>query len=347
MLGTRLLLHCRRLGFLLVGLYLCFFVSVASAADSAVVFVYHRFGESTYPATNITIKQFEAHLQELKNGDYTVLSLPQIIATLIEGKELPERTVAITIDDAFLSGYAEAWPRLKAAGFPLTLFVATSSIDDGGKGYMTWDQVRELMQQGVTIGSHTDTHLHMPLADAETIRSALVHSNARFLDELGIVPKLFAYPYGEASLNIQDFLREAGFTAAFGQHSGVLHSKEDFFYLPRFSFSEAFGNIERVRLAANALPVPMKDLTPRNMLLQKDNNPPNFGFTVEGKIADLDRLNCFASNQEISQLVRLGERRFEVRLAEPFPKGRSRINCTLPTRDERWRWYGRQFYVVE
>ena len=346
-LGTRFLRRCRRLSLLLASLYGCFFAGAAFAADSAVVFIYHRFGEGTYPSTNITIEQFEAHLQELKSGDYAVLPLPQIIAALREGKELPERAVAITIDDAFFSVYTAAWPMLKAAGLPLTLFIATEAIDGGGKSYMTWDQVRELMQQGVTIGSQTETHLHMPLADAETIRADLVRSNARFLDELGIVPKLFAYPYGEASLDVQDAVRAAGFTVAFGQHSGVLHGKEDFFYLPRFAFNETFGNIERVRLAANALPLPVKDLTPRDILLQKDDNPPNFGFTVEGEIPDLDRLNCYASNQGIGQLERLGERRFEVRLAEPFPKGRARINCTLHTRDGHWRWYGRQFYIVE
>lgn len=346
-LGAHFFRRCRRLGLLLAGLYGCFFASAAFAADSAVVFIYHRFGEGAYPSTNITIEQFEAHLQELKNGNYAVLPLPQIVAALREGKELPERAVAITIDDAFLSVYTQAWPRLKAAGLPLTLFVATGAIDDGGKSYMTWSQVRELMRQGVTIGSQTETHLHMPLADAETVQSDLARSNARFLDELGIVPKLFAYPYGEASLVVQDAVRAAGFTAAFGQHSGVLHGKEDFFYLPRFAFNEAFGNIERVRLAATALPVSVKDLTPRDMLLQKDDNPPNFGFTVEEELPDLDRLNCYASNQGIGQLERLGERRFEVRLAEPFPKGRARINCTLHTRDGHWRWYGRQFYVVE
>ncbi|MCE2509468.1 MAG: polysaccharide deacetylase family protein [Alphaproteobacteria bacterium] len=340
---TRLLRRC--LGLLLAGLYGCFFAGAALAADSAVVLIYHRFGESIYPSTNTTLEQFETHLHELKSGGYAVLPLPEILKSLREGKALPERTVAITIDDAFLSVYKEAWPRLKAAGFPLTLFVATEAIDEGGQSYMSWDQVRELMREGVTIGSQTATHLHMPLADEETMQEDLAHSNARFLDELGAVPKLFAYPYGEASLRVQDAVRKAGFTAAFGQHSGVLHGGEDFFYLPRFAFNETFGNIERLRLAAGALPLPVKDVTPRDMLIQ-DDNPPNFGFTVEGNVPDLDRLNCYASNQGLGQLERLGERRFEVRMTEPFPKGRARINCTLHTRDGRWRWYGRQFYVA-
>ena len=37
--------------------------------------------------------------------------------------------MGLTIDDAFLSVYREAWPRLKRAGLPVTLFVATESGD--------------------------------------------------------------------------------------------------------------------------------------------------------------------------------------------------------------------------
>ena len=38
-------------------------------------------------------------------------------------------------------------------------------------------------------------------------------------------------------------------------------------------------------------------------------------------------------------------RRIEARMAEPFPSGRARINCTMPGPDGRWRWLGVQFYA--
>ncbi|HEC91025.1 MAG TPA: chitin deacetylase, partial [Alphaproteobacteria bacterium] len=36
--------------------------------------------------------------------------------------------------------------------------------------------------------------------------------------------------------------------------------------------------------------------------------------------------------------------RVEIRAKTPFPNGRTRLNCTLPGPDGRWRWFGRQFY---
>src|SRR5437762_8991612 len=71
----------------------------------AVIIQYHRFGEDDVPTTNIRLAQFEAHLAELKKSKYTVLPLADVIAALREGRALPDRTVAITIDDAYTSAY--------------------------------------------------------------------------------------------------------------------------------------------------------------------------------------------------------------------------------------------------
>ena len=47
------------------------FATAAVAAGSAVVLMYHRFGEDAYPSTSITIKQFEAHIEELSKEKYS------------------------------------------------------------------------------------------------------------------------------------------------------------------------------------------------------------------------------------------------------------------------------------
>ncbi len=53
---------------------------VAEAASSAVVLVYHRFGESEYPSTNTTAEQLDAHIAELTSGAYNVMALDDIVA---------------------------------------------------------------------------------------------------------------------------------------------------------------------------------------------------------------------------------------------------------------------------
>lgn len=310
----------------------------------AVIFMFHRFGENDVPSTNIRLEQFQAHLAELRDGGYSVLALPEIVAAMREGRTLPDRTVALTVDDAFLSAYTEAWPALRQAGFPLTIFVATDVLDAGGERYMNWDQLREMAAQGVTIGAHSASHLHMIGAPADQITAEIEKSNARFQEELGFRPTLFAYPYGEMSLAVRQAVIDAGFIAAFGQHSGVAEAGLDPFYLPRFSLNEQYGALSRFVLAANALPLGAREIVPAEPALTV--NPPPFGFTVAPGVQGLDQINCFASHESTpARLERLGDRRFEVRLDTPFPPGRGRFNCTVRAENDRWRWFGMQFYI--
>jgi peptidoglycan/xylan/chitin deacetylase (PgdA/CDA1 family) len=312
--------------------------------SAATVFMYHRFGETQYPSTNVTLEQLDAHIAELKHGRYHVLPLQKIIDAFRSGTSLPDRTVAITVDDAYRTVYTAAWPRLRAAGLPVTVFVATEPVDAGNADMMTWEQIRELRAEGVTFGHHTVSHLHMPDATPIRNRDEIARAMSRFETELGERPRLFAYPYGETSAAVRALVVESGFDAAFGQHSGVAHAGADRFYLPRFPLNESFGSVERLRLAANALPLPVSDVLPADPMLGP--NPPNFGFTVAPEVGALAALNCFPSPAAgAAKLERLGDRRIEVRVGSPFLPGRARFNCTLPAGEGRWRWFGMQFYI--
>ncbi|MDA1088814.1 MAG: polysaccharide deacetylase family protein [Proteobacteria bacterium] len=316
------------------------------AANGAVVVMYHRFGETKYPSTNITLKQFEAHLQELKSGQYNVLPLLEIIAALQRGNPLPDRTVGISIDDAYLSVFTEAWPRLKKAGFPFTVFVATDPVDNSTSGFMNWDQIKEMALAGVTIGGHTGSHLHMPNAGRDRNLDEIARSKKRFEEMLGNPPRLFAYPYGESSLAVQTMAKDAGYIAGFGQHSGAFDGGSNLFDLPRFAMNESYAGMDRFRLVIAALPLPVADITPADPLITTIN-PPAMGFSFLGDAKALGRLTCFSSNAGKTRVERLGERRIEIRVEQAFPTGRTRVNCTLPTNKGRWHWFGRQFYRPE
>ncbi len=236
---------------------------VDAAHSSAVVIMYHRFGESQYPTTSIRLDQFDAHIKELTSGKYHVLPLPEIIAAIRDKKPLPDRTVAITIDDAFESVYREAWPRLRAAHLPFTLFTATGQLGETPDAYMSWAQLRELVKSGeVTVGNHSVTHAHLADQGAARIRQEYAKSNARFEKELGFRPTLQAYPYGEASAKVIAAARAAGFVASFGQHSGVVSDTANMDYLPRFALNEHYGEEKRFKLAINALPIYATDVSP-------------------------------------------------------------------------------------
>ena len=315
------------------------------AGHGAVVFSYSRFGEDQYGSGGIALDQFDAHIAELADGGHAVLPLPVLLEKLDHGAPLPDRAVALTIDDAHRSVYDEAFPRLKAAGVPFTLFVAPDPIDSGAESHMTWAQVREVARSGATIGVLPAAGLSMPQRTVPQNAADLVRAVQRVEAELGVRPTLLAYPFGSYSSGIRDLAQRQGFAAAFTQSSGVVHGRSDRLSLPRFVMNEAFGGIDRFRLAANALPLPVADVTPADPVLTQ--NPPSIGFTVAGGIGDLDRLACFVSGQGRTGLERLDGNRIELRIVEELPAGRTRLNCTLPAGEGRWRWFGMQFFVPE
>lgn len=308
--------------------------------------MYHRFGENRIPSTNIRLEQLDAHIAELKSGRYTVLPLQDLVDGMKAGT-LPDRAVAITVDDAYASFAREGWPRFKAAGLPVTLFVAAEPVDHGTRGYMTWDDVRRVAREGVTIGHHSWSHNYLPSLDSAGLRADLARATERFEAELGAKPKLFAYPYGAWSAATRRAVEEQGFAAAFGQHSGVMYAGHDPLTLPRFPFNESFGTIERLRQAADALPFRLDRVEPADPVLTRSDIPV-LRFALSGEIpARIGQMNCFSTQRGAqAKITRLDDRRFEVTQDVPFTPDYGRLSCTVPEGGNRFRWFGLQYYVT-
>lgn len=326
----------------LLGWFLAVSATVAQAADSAVVVAYHRFGDDRFPTLDTSLEQLNAQVAELKGGGYAVLPLADLVAALRSGKPVPDKAVAITVDEPTLGFLERGWPVFKAARLPVTLFLATDEMDRGGPDLMTWAQVRGLMADGLGIGTLGASRARMAKTPAELVSADLAKATSRLEAELGQGTKLFAWPGGEASSEAAQVVRQAGFLAAFGQHSGAVWAESDPYFWPRFVQSTAYGDIQRFRLSVRSLPLPAIDITPADPAIRV--NPPAFGFTLAADVPGIDGLSCFASHQGQVKVERLGPR-IEVRMSKPIPSGRGRLNCTVPTLEGRWRWFGWQFSV--
>jgi peptidoglycan/xylan/chitin deacetylase (PgdA/CDA1 family) len=313
---------------------------------SAVVLLYHRFGENNLPTTNIRLEQFDEHIKLLTSGLYSVLSVPEVVARLKNKTPFAPRTITITVDDAYKSVMTEGWPRLKAAGLPMTLFVSTDSVDGNNPNYMNWDDIRRLKSEGVTIGHHTASHLHMIHEGVEKSLADVKRASTRFMEELGEVPTLFAYPYGEYDLELITEIKAMGFDIAFSQYSGPAAFWTNPFALPRFPVNERFGNSDRFSLISQTLALQVEDVTPLNPVLNEGRNPPISGFTVDRSVRGLSAIACYPSHLgRAADISILSDNRLEIRFDLPFPSGRNRINCTLPAGGGRWYWFGQFFYV--
>src|SRR2546425_13294211 len=72
---------------------------------------------------------------------------------------VPDKLVVLTFDDSKASHYSVVRPILKRYGFGATFFITEGfSFQTNKQDYMTWEQIRELHQEGFEIGNHTRDH---------------------------------------------------------------------------------------------------------------------------------------------------------------------------------------------
>ena len=319
--------------------------------NSAAILAYQNVADEGNDSTRISVAQFEAHLREIVSGGYHVLPLSDILSKIKRGEGLRPRTLAITIDQASLSAYRVAWPRLKQAKLPFTLFVSTRPLDKADGAYMSWANLREMAADPlVTIASQSaDTQNLAGLSDKE-MKLLIDEAVIRLGTETGKRPDLFAYPNGVMSAALFDILAKRGYRGAFGRHSGPVSEYENKFALPRFPINMNYGDLSRLRMAANSLPFPAIERSPRDPFLpgqaKAGVNPPSFGFSLANAAFSTKGLACYASGIEKAlELWRPVPERVEVIFKAPFVPGTTRINCTMPTGNNRWRWLGAAFYV--
>ena len=331
--------------FLVITLIFLSYFELLHAEPGVSTFMYHRFGESKYPSTNVTEEQFLSHIEYIMENGIKVLKLDDVINQLEQKDVFTNKAVAFSVDDAYRSFYEIAWPVFRENDIPVTLFVSTDIIDKNTAGYMSWDEIKNFIEEGGTVGQHTSTHLHMPLNSISEIKKDILNSHKSFIKNLGFIPNLFAYPYGESSKAVIDLLKEFGFTHAFGQHSGVISSYDNHYYLPRFSLNERFGEKDRFEFAVNAHSLDIIDLLPSEIFLY-DENKPLIEFSV---VNDLEgsKIDCFSNpegNWSLQEIINIKSNRFQIQLNGPYKTGRARINCTTKIDDD-WHWFGHQFLI--
>ena len=256
------------------------------------------------------------------------------------------KEILITIDDGFESFYTEAWPYLKKNKIPFILFISTEPI--GKRGYMTWDQIKEIeIEKFVFIGHHSHTHNYLIDGTNDKFIEDIKKANKIFLKELGYIPNLFSYPFGEYSKFMRDYISQ-NFNYAFGQHSGVIDVNKDKFELPRFPINENYGDLKRFKSVINSFPLEYDQLFPKEKKLTKNTNPPEFKVKFFKEQKNIKNVNCYSNelNEWKKSNTNFNNHILTIKFRGPFSPRRGRINCSLND-NGKWRWFGIQFPIQD
>lgn len=215
-------------------------LTVKTTRDFAVpVLMYHRVSplteaEAQNPLTrDLTVlpEDFEAQIRFLADEGYALLSVYDVQRALLEREPLPEKAVAITLDDGYRDNFEHAFPILRRYGASATVFLVQKTVGDAR--HLDWRQIRQMRIGGVRYGSHSATHADLTTLDDSALESELLGSR-RFL-EAGLLEPVtsLAYPAGRFDDRVAEAAREFGYLTAWKKGGGPVRPGDDLLRLPR------------------------------------------------------------------------------------------------------------------
>jgi peptidoglycan/xylan/chitin deacetylase (PgdA/CDA1 family) len=198
--------------------------SAKSAELSAMplVLMYHSispYDEDPYEVT-MTPQRFERQMRWLRGRGLRGVSIRELLAAAAAGRA--RGLVGLTFDDGYQDFVTYAMHVLKQYGFTATAFVLAGRL--GGqnvwsrpgphKALLTADQVRQVAQNGMEIGSHGLEHTSLPGADDTRLSAEILRSRAVLEELLGQPIQGFCYPYGHVDARVVEQVRAAGYDYA-------------------------------------------------------------------------------------------------------------------------------------
>jgi peptidoglycan/xylan/chitin deacetylase (PgdA/CDA1 family) len=206
------------------------------------IITYHAIGEKGAPLWT-PVEVFDEHLRTLSECGWRTITLGELIAKIKTGTNLKEKTCVLTFDDGYESVYSLALPRLQRYKFTATVFLITEYCGKTNQWpgqpdtvpnerVLTWDQIAELSKHGIEFGAHTKNHTSLTMLTPDKLVEELAGSRDSIERHTGKPCRVFAYPYGDYSSSVLNFVRRY-FDAAVGTNLGLVDDTSSLYMLPR------------------------------------------------------------------------------------------------------------------
>lgn len=357
------------------------FLILTLPVQALVVLQYHHVDVGTPSSTSVSPDQFRQHMQLIETLGLQVVDLENATRALLKNtanqtadnlttdklttdkltahkpvttKPLLNKQVAISFDDAYASIFTHAYPELKRRNWPFTIFVNTQAVNEKHQGIMSWQQLQILVDDDITIANHSVTHAHLPaipesLTLEQWLEQEVLQSQLELQHRLGKVSTMFAYPYGEFTLEILPWLAQRDILA-FGQQSGPIGPLSHPQALSRFPAAGVYADVKTLKLKLLSLALPLLPPHLQEPVITPENNPPELTLNLIKADYDPKRLQCFASQQgAINTRINIIEDKIilTTRATEPLTGTRARYNCTVPSaQPERFYWYSQPWQIA-
>ena len=182
------------------------------------ILTYHHFSTKCSNTLCMPIDEFSRQMTYLKKEGYRTVTMKQVLKFINFQEPLPQKAVAITIDDGYRSVYDLGYPILKRHNFKATLFIYTDFIGNSPNA-MTWEQLRQLGKAGFEVEAHTISHADLTrkrkgeseAAYLQRVRRELRVPRKLIYQHLRQKPIWLAYPYGRLNDLVITMAQEEGY----------------------------------------------------------------------------------------------------------------------------------------
>jgi glycosyltransferase involved in cell wall biosynthesis/peptidoglycan/xylan/chitin deacetylase (PgdA/CDA1 family) len=107
------------------------------------------------------------------------------------------------------------------------------------RSFLDWQQVRSMLNAGITFGSHTLHHTLLTNAAPRLSRNEIRQSRIELCERLGVEVAGFSYPWGRCNPISLHQVEESGYSFAVTATAGVVSSSDNPWLLPRISVSSS------------------------------------------------------------------------------------------------------------
>ena len=194
------------------------------------VLMYHGFsdGRRDHDPYHLVVstQALQDQLSHLRTRGWTPLDLDGYLAAL-DSRGRPDRSFLVTVDDAMTSVAEHGAPVLARAGVPSVLFAPAGLLglttrwleEMPDEPILDAAGLRALQDDGVEIGVHGWDHLTMAGMSDDQLRRHTVDAREAVADATGVLPRSFAYPFGDYDARAVDAVRRAGYEVAFSVYT--------------------------------------------------------------------------------------------------------------------------------
>lgn len=217
------------------------------------ILLYHQILASGDGASadglGVPVDRFRQDMHRLHARGWLCMSANEAAELTLAGKSAA-KTFALTFDDGFRDFAELAHPILRDLGFTATVFVVTDRIGGSAdwstverESLLDADEIRGLVRDGVSFGSHSRTHAHLPRCSERELLDELSGSRKVLSELVGSDVTTFAWPYGENDERTRRVAAEAGYRLGYAvagdgrlarrAHSALRPAFRDRFAVPR------------------------------------------------------------------------------------------------------------------